>query len=1588
MANRVDAGGVVIKMDIEDKTFQSKVGKAKSTMQGFGNDVGKMLSGIATKFIAIFAVGQIINFGKQVLKTFREGKDTIDRFNQTVKNMGVYTKENVKELEKQQLELQKLTNYGDEVTRSAQTSFMRLGMTIDNVKKATESYVDLLASGKSGQALEMYLRNPLQYISRLTREYQVNLDETVMKTMTVAQQQSYVLDQIQKKYGGLASAMADPFKQINNWIGDTQELLGEILFDNIKEGAIGFRDVLIDVYNLIDGNKEEIKSGLGFFTGQIKEITGSLFGLFKTLGQNKDVQSIFGNLFDIAKTAFSFVSGLIKRITDGIGEMAKKNPDMIKTIADIVKYVKEILSLITSITTNTIELRGKLNFGKKIWEDLKKYAKPITEFFTGIFDFIKSIYEKVDELLLKANSDSIIVKQSGKDAPKTRGDQEKLRSEILKETNKKTLEDAIKIDERQVVALKKAIEKQESIIENFKERVKGTKFDTVEYITKNTTNEVANIEKLKKEIERINPFLDLKKKRIDALNPTKKEEEDALKIVDIVKDIEKQGNDSKKAVMKMLELKKELERQNDKELNQYDEITQKVIDLKNALEDKYNEDKDSGAFTNEQLDREKKNIEGLIDKYEELLLKKEQEKKIDENIKKRQQVVAFGESNKISAINENIQSLSGSSFLDFMLKSKEIDEKLIEEKRNLTEKIKNNANAVENEKKAIEYETYLVENKSFLSIEEKKVIEKKISQLRLNSISMEDGRRLQSELNKTTKEYQDALKQRKEQIRNEVVNRLNEGMSAVSSGVSASYSRQQQDLQSQINELQNKRNNTSDLNTQKRYDEEIKKLSQSLNDLSKESEQASEGMRIASESMQNFTKAGGGLIGLINMLVGWLMNIITYAIKFSDTFGKQFAIIGQFFEAMGKIVGVITDLTAIINPFVWIVEFLSFAFEGVTFAVELMKPLIDQLLIPLRAFRDFLKNLIPSIEPQKSDEQKVADQKAEWQKEADRKIQEQIDIAKKQLEEQKKQTEYRKFQIEQLDQQIEALNKAIAYSKKSTQIQESLLQLELDKVKSQYNLDTAGMLYKNIIDKVFNPNNPLYKVGSVNESEYKSIIRPDGTIDTVLANKLLTNLKFDELDKQDFFGDFGSQLENIISNLVSEQNNFNGLNDREIELKEEWETLQKDVNTLLKQNGTLIESSSSAMYKLLENIQNTDFGTVRDKILEGLKISTLPQTIQDEIVKQLTMAGFDQAAIKKIIDQMTVDTLPTDIKEKILALIPDSLGGKVSNSPPPAPPPPGSISEPLLPVNTTTTAIQEVAKVVETLTRTVATLSTTLSKDSEIEKLKANFNNWLSSNEAIQYYKNNNTRGVNNDYVSRMFLTDVKGFQASEKTVQDVMNAYLKSNSKDSSYAFSWNLAQDNPTLYQERQQKAKDSYFQALDERFKDEATDLAFRNGGYNFKTGWGKRWNNDSLHTAWYEQDYYGSDRNKYIDYLKNNANFRNYIKNKFNAERIASGLPTFHTGGIVGGQKDYYKMFQDLKYNEVPAILQRGEAVISKTDWDNIMSKLKSNVNSQSSNVFQINIEKVDGSDPYDFFRKLQAELNFRGQEIKVINKNEV
>lgn len=146
-------------------------------------------------------------------------------------------------------ELQKVTNYGDEVTVSAAAILATFKeIKGDTFRQAIEAAQDL--SAVMGQDLQSSvvqigkaLNDPERGFTALRKvgvsftEQQEEMIKAMMKAGDVAGAQKVILKELQSEFGGAAKAMADPVTQLKNAIGDVGEEIGKVILPFVKQLA-------------------------------------------------------------------------------------------------------------------------------------------------------------------------------------------------------------------------------------------------------------------------------------------------------------------------------------------------------------------------------------------------------------------------------------------------------------------------------------------------------------------------------------------------------------------------------------------------------------------------------------------------------------------------------------------------------------------------------------------------------------------------------------------------------------------------------------------------------------------------------------------------------------------------------------------------------------------------------------------------------------------------------------------------------------------------------------------------------------------------------------------------------------------------------------------------------------------------------------------------------------------------------------------------------------------------------------------------------------------------------------------------------
>lgn len=156
------------------------------------------------------------------------------------------------ELKKQAAALQSVSNFGDEAVINAQSMLLTFkeikGDNFTEAMKAAADMSSVLDTDLKSSVLQIgkALNDPIKGMSALTRsgvsftEAQKEQVKALQESGDLMGAQKVILDELKGEFGGAAEAMADPWTQLSNILGDMLEPIGQLITDTMKWGLEAF----------------------------------------------------------------------------------------------------------------------------------------------------------------------------------------------------------------------------------------------------------------------------------------------------------------------------------------------------------------------------------------------------------------------------------------------------------------------------------------------------------------------------------------------------------------------------------------------------------------------------------------------------------------------------------------------------------------------------------------------------------------------------------------------------------------------------------------------------------------------------------------------------------------------------------------------------------------------------------------------------------------------------------------------------------------------------------------------------------------------------------------------------------------------------------------------------------------------------------------------------------------------------------------------------------------------------------------------------------------------------------------------------
>lgn len=250
-------------------------GKKRSIFGGVsGSGSGMMtgLKGLAAPLMAGVGAAGVLSFGKSALTEYNRAAQADAQVKASIASTRGAAKLSFDELAKQAADLQKVTLFDDDATKSMQSVLLTFTKVKADVFKQAIPLIQDVATKMGGDlnsnAIQVgkALQDPIQGITALRRsgiqfsESQINTIKNLVETNQLAKAQAIILGELKLQVGGSAEAAAragmGPLQILNNAFGDVKESIGELLQHGINKLLPAFNWITVKIQAVVGWMKE------------------------------------------------------------------------------------------------------------------------------------------------------------------------------------------------------------------------------------------------------------------------------------------------------------------------------------------------------------------------------------------------------------------------------------------------------------------------------------------------------------------------------------------------------------------------------------------------------------------------------------------------------------------------------------------------------------------------------------------------------------------------------------------------------------------------------------------------------------------------------------------------------------------------------------------------------------------------------------------------------------------------------------------------------------------------------------------------------------------------------------------------------------------------------------------------------------------------------------------------------------------------------------------------------------------------------------------------------------------------------------
>lgn len=379
--------GPMTKMSANLKSFSDRTKKIGKSLSDIG---GKLTMGLTLPIVAA---------GTMAVKSYVEQEEAVARLKQAIKSTGKEFKININNLTGFADELQKVTTFEDDVTIKAMAMLQQMGnLNEDGIKKLMPSIMDFsTAMGVDLETAAKLFGKSIGTTNNALSRYGIDIKASMTKSEAMA----YVIDQVQKKMGGMSKAVgltaAGQFAIFKNSVGELAESFGKILLPFIIKVVHKLQKLIEWFGSLSEGSKKVILVILAIVAviGPLISAIGALGTAISAITAIMAINPVIAIIIGVLIALMAIITAIIVVVKN----WKKISAWFVKTFENIKKAVGKLPNALLYLIAVIIPFIGIPLLIIKNWDRLigffKRVLPAVKTFFIGIKDAAGTIFSKI-----------------------------------------------------------------------------------------------------------------------------------------------------------------------------------------------------------------------------------------------------------------------------------------------------------------------------------------------------------------------------------------------------------------------------------------------------------------------------------------------------------------------------------------------------------------------------------------------------------------------------------------------------------------------------------------------------------------------------------------------------------------------------------------------------------------------------------------------------------------------------------------------------------------------------------------------------------------------------------------------------------------------------------------------------------------------------------------------------------------------------------------------------------------------------------------------------------------------------------------